>query len=257
MVYWFSFLLKLPRILTLSFLSCLSYPPVTCFMLLQHLSYFCSIKYLHPFPLPNPSARFLCLPVSASIAILHRRLHLPLSDEEITGFQILFTLLCTIFLSTLNYQVQKIVRLFKLQSVMEHVKGNVTTDHKLVADKQSEFSCVMDLESVGDKSSGVSPNMDEAFKMLASCNFSIIPPKLDDEAWDNLTVFPKFKYKSFIFMGVSTILFSSFCYISFDFIFKRGSIFSKYLNNGVGMDLHVVAGIKQKVGIGGWNTRTY
>ncbi|KAL4591516.1 hypothetical protein LXL04_004484 [Taraxacum kok-saghyz] len=198
-------------------------------MLLQHLSYFCSIKYLHPFPLPNPSARFLCLPVSASIAILHCN---PPSSSSSSFIRFLIS--STIF-----------------------SEGNVTTDHKLVADKQSEFSCVMDLESVGDKSSGVSPNMDEAFKMLASCNFSIIPPKLDDEAWDNLTVFPKFKYKSFIFMGVSTILFSSFCYISFDFIFKRGSIFSKYLNNGVGMDLHVVAGIKQKVGIGGWNTRTY
>ncbi|KAL4574499.1 hypothetical protein LXL04_021331 [Taraxacum kok-saghyz] len=32
------------------------------------------------------------------------------------------------------------LRLLKLQSIMEHVKGNVTTDHKLFADKQSEFS---------------------------------------------------------------------------------------------------------------------
>ncbi|KAL4566450.1 hypothetical protein LXL04_030565 [Taraxacum kok-saghyz] len=44
-------------------------------------------------------------PSQSSIAILHRRLHLLLSGEEITGFQIMFTFLCTIFLSTLNCQV--------------------------------------------------------------------------------------------------------------------------------------------------------
>ncbi|KAL4591891.1 hypothetical protein LXL04_004866 [Taraxacum kok-saghyz] len=106
------------------------------------------------------------------------------------------------------------LRLLKLQSAMEHVKGNVTTDHKLSADKQSEFSClkdtttttktskstqshittkkcsistlrsVMDLASVGDKSSGVSLNMDEAFKGLAACNFPVIPPSHTTESID-------------------------------------------------------------------------
>ncbi|KAL7612658.1 hypothetical protein Lser_V15G08931 [Lactuca serriola] len=98
----------------------------------------------------------------------------------------------------------------KMQSVKEHVKENMTTDHTNFSQSEfssrkdtnaststtstkkfksthshittkkcskiSMFSSVMELSSVGAKSSGVSLDMDEAFKGLATRNLPIVSP---------------------------------------------------------------------------------